>query len=59
MSRSMRDKVPPNPMHKRPEKDLGNPPGQIVNPAPGTIRTLGDYIRQIERREVLDKPPPS
>lgn len=41
-------------MNKRPEKDLENPPGQIVNPVPGTIRTLADYIKQIERREQLD-----
>jgi len=43
--------------YKRPEKDLENPPGQIVNtaPIPGEIRTLGDYIKNVQEQEAWAK----
>lgn len=51
MSRSLRDVYP---MHRRPEKDLENPPAQIVNPIPGA-KYLRDVIQRIEEQESLCK----
>lgn len=47
MSRSLRDTYP---MYRRPEKDLENPPAQIVNPIPGA-KYLRDVIQRIEEQE--------
>lgn len=47
MSRSVRDVLP---LHRRPEKDLEHPPGQIVNPIPGA-KYLRDVIQRIDEQE--------
>lgn len=44
-------------MHRRPELDTKNPPGQIVNPIP---QTLNEFIREelAKDPDVLDPPKP-